>query len=166
MAVLACIAAWALRVSLDPLLGSRVTYSPLFLAVAFAAWYGGLGPAMLATLLGAAISWYAYLGPGDRFGPLDIDDAVQLGLFCAAALCIGGIASALRASRARAQALTAEVLARKAGLEKSHAELAAERDRSRITLQAIADAVIATDLDVNVTFVNDCAIALTGWPLA
>lgn len=166
VAVLACIAAWALRVSLDPLLGSRVTYSPLLLAVAFAAWYGGLGPAVLATLLGAAISWYAYLGPGDRFGPLDIDDATQLGLFCAAALCIGGIASALRASRARAQTLTAEVLAREAGLEKSHAELAAERDRSRITLQAIADAVIATDREGNVTFVNDCAVALTGWPPA
>jgi PAS domain S-box-containing protein len=166
VAVLACIAAWGLRAALDPLLGQQVTYAPLLLSVAFAAWYGGLGPALLATLLGAGISWFAYLSPRDRFGALDVDDAVQLGLYCAAALCIGGIASALRASRERAQALARELLAHEAGLERTRAELAAERDRFQITLQAIADAVIATDAQGNVTFTNDCAGALTGWPAA
>src|SRR6185437_7236485 len=165
-AVLACIAAWGLRALLDPLLGAQITYAPLLLSVAVAAWYGGLGPAVFATLLGAAISWYGYLSPRDRFGALDMDDAVQLGLYCAAALCIGGIASALRASRERAQALTREVLAREAGLERTRTELAAERDRFQITLQSIADAVIATDAQGNVTFANDCAAALTGWSAA
>jgi hypothetical protein len=127
VAVLACLAAWALRAALDPLLGQQVAYAPLLLSVAFAAWYGGLGPAVFATLLGGAVSWYAYLSPGDRFGALDLEDSVQLGLYCAAALCIGGIASALRAARERAQTLTREVLAREAGLERTRAELAAER---------------------------------------
>jgi PAS domain S-box-containing protein len=165
-AVLACIAAWGLREALDPLLADRVVYAPLLLAVAVAAWYGGLGPAVAATLLGAAISWTAYLSPNDRVGAIDISDAVQLGLFVAAALCIGGIASALRASREQAQALAHEVLARQSGLEAARAELAAERDRSQVTLQAIADAVIATDAQGSVTFANDCATALTGWPVA
>jgi PAS domain S-box-containing protein len=164
VAVLACIAAWGVRILLDPLLGQQITYAPLLLSVAFAAWYGGLGPAAFATLLGAAISWYAYLSPRDRFGVLDIDDAVQLGLYCAAALAIGGIASALRASRERAQALAREVLEREAGLERARDELAAERDRMQVTLQSIADGVIATDAQWNVTFANDCAAALTGWP--
>ena len=165
VAVLACVAAWALRAVLDPLLGGQVAYAPLLLSVAFAAWYGGLGPAVFATLLGGAISWYAYLSPTDRFGTLDIEDSVQLGLYCATALCIGGIASALRASRERAQTLMREVLAREAGLERTREELAAERDRSQVTLQAIADAVVATDAQGSVTFVNDCAVALTGWPV-
>jgi PAS domain S-box-containing protein len=164
VAVLACIAAWGVRILLDPLLGQQITYAPLLLSVAFAAWYGGLGPAAFATLLGAAISWYAYLSPRDRFGVLDIDDAVQLGLYCAAALAIGGIASALRASRERAQALAREVLEREAGLERARDELAAERDRMQVTLQSIADGVIATDAQWNVTFATDCAAALTGWP--
>jgi PAS domain S-box-containing protein len=166
VAVLACIAAWGLRVMLDPLLGQQVTYAPLLLSVAFAAWYGGLGPAALATLLGAVISWYAYLSPRDRFGALDIDDAVQLGLYCAAAFCIGGIASALRASRERAQTLAREVLSREAGLERTRGELAAERDRMQITLQSIGDGVIAIDAQGNITFSNDCAAQLTGWPAA
>src|SRR6185437_16204025 len=145
VAVLACIAAWGVRVLLDPLLGKQITYAPLLLSVAFAAWYGGLGPSLLATLLGAGIAWYAYMNPTDRFGSIDIDDAVQLGLYCAAAVCIGGIASALRASRERAQTLAREVMSREAGLERARVELAAERDRMQITLQSIGDAVIATD---------------------
>jgi len=164
VAVLACIAAWALRAALDPFLGHQVAYAPLLLAVAFSAWYGGLGPAVFATLLGGAISWYAYLIPNGRFGALDAGDSVQLGLYGAAALCIGGIASALRASRERAHTLAREVLAREAGLEKTRAELATERDRSQVTLQAIADAVIATDAQGHVTFANEGAVALTGWP--
>src|SRR6185437_12022887 len=76
------------------------------------------------------------------------------------------IASALRASRERAQALAREVLEREAGLERARDELAAERDRMQVTLQSIADGVIATDAQWNITFVNDCAAALTGWPAA
>jgi PAS domain S-box-containing protein len=166
VAVLACTAAWGLRILLDPLLGQQVTYAPLLLSVAFAAWYGGLGPAVFATVLGAGIAWFGYLSPRDRFGALDIEDTVQLGLYCAAALCIGAIASALRASRERAQALAREGLARQAGLERARAELAAERDRFEVTLQSIADAVIATDGQGNVTFANESAAALTGWPMA
>jgi PAS domain S-box-containing protein len=166
VAVLACIGAWAVRAALDPFLGHQVAYAPLLLAVAFAAWYGGLGPAVFATLLGGAISWYAYLLPSGRFGALDGEDSVQLGLYGAAALCIGGIASALRASRERAHTLAREVLAREAGLEKTRAELATERDRSQVTLQAIADAVIATDAQGHVSFCNEGAAKLTGWPTA
>ena len=164
VAVFASIAAWALRMVLDPLLGQQVAYSPLLLAVAFSAWFGGLGPAVVATILGGGIAWYAYLNPAEHFGPLSIPDSVQLGLYGAAALCIGGIASALRASGERAQLLAREVLTRESGLEKTRAELAAERDRSHVTLQAITEAVIATDAQGSITFMNDCAANLTGWP--
>jgi len=164
VAVFASIAAWALRAALDPLLGDQVAYAPLLLSVAFAAWFGGLGPAVLATILGGLVSWYAYLNPHEHFGALSVQDSVQLGLYGAAAFCIGGIASALRAARERAQSLAREVLAREAGLERTRAELAAERDRSQVTLQAIAEAVIATDAEGTITFVNDCAAELTGWP--
>lgn len=45
-------------------------------------------------------------------------------------------------------------------------ELYEERERLRITLTSIGDAVITTDGDARVTFLNPVAEALTGWTLA
>jgi len=43
-------------------------------------------------------------------------------------------------------------------------ELANEQERFRVTLSSIGDAVIASDVDGRVTFVNPIASKLTGWP--
>jgi PAS domain S-box-containing protein len=47
--------------------------------------------------------------------------------------------------------------------QKAERELAAERERLRITLASIGDAVISTDADGRVTYLNRVAEALTGW---
>ena len=43
-------------------------------------------------------------------------------------------------------------------------ELAAQQEWFRVTLASIGDAVIASDVDGRVAFLNGCAEALTGWP--
>lgn len=43
-------------------------------------------------------------------------------------------------------------------------ELAAQQEYFRVTLSSIGDAVIASDKQGRVTFINPCAEALTGWP--
>jgi PAS domain S-box-containing protein len=43
-------------------------------------------------------------------------------------------------------------------------ELAAQQERLRVTLASIGDAVIASDLDGRVAFMNAVAEAMTGWP--
>src|SRR5437879_5957099 len=48
--------ATALRRMLAPALGNEFPYATLFFAVLFTAWYGGLGPAILAAGLGALAS--------------------------------------------------------------------------------------------------------------
>lgn len=49
----------AVRQLLDPLLGDTVQYSLLFGSIAFSIWYGGVGPALLALLLGyVGITWF------------------------------------------------------------------------------------------------------------
>jgi PAS domain S-box-containing protein len=50
--------------------------------------------------------------------------------------------------------------------QESEREVAAERERLRITLASIGDAVISTDAEGRVTFLNGAAEHLTGWPLA
>jgi hypothetical protein len=54
MALAAVAVAVAVRLSLDPLLGDRLPFLTLFVAVGAAAWYGGRGPGLLALAGGAA----------------------------------------------------------------------------------------------------------------
>lgn len=46
------------------------------------------------------------------------------------------------------------------------AELAAEKERLRVTLEAIGDGVVSTDADGRVVFMNPVAERMTGWPSA
>jgi PAS domain S-box-containing protein len=48
--------------------------------------------------------------------------------------------------------------------QQAERELVAERERLRITLASIGDAVICTDVDFRVTYLNGVAETLTGWP--
>jgi len=165
VAIAAVGAAWGLRAWLDPILGREVPYITFFLAVAMAAWAGGIGPALLAAFLSLLIAWYFYVGTGS-FRLDSMQNAVGLGLFAAVSLCIAGIASALRAARDQAQRLLRAGSVRQKELEEARVALARERDRFAVTLASINDGVIATDANGCVAFMNATAERLTGWPVA
>src|SRR5579872_3198475 len=57
----------ALRVLLNPLLGSQNPYHTLWLAIVFCAWYCGLGPSIAAVALSAIGAWYWVLPPSNSF---------------------------------------------------------------------------------------------------
>jgi PAS domain S-box-containing protein len=59
-----------------------------------------------------------------------------------------------------------ELIAAKEALERKSAELAEQREFFRVTLASIGDAVITTDTDAKVTFLNPVAEAMTGWKSA
>ncbi len=85
-------------------------------------------------------------------GPVEahLDESIQLGPSAPPELV--ATAEALNAARARL---------------KAHVEtLLAERERWRVTLDAIGEAVIVTDADGSVRFMNPVAERLTGWPEA
>lgn len=58
-----------------------------------------------------------------------------------------------------------ELIAAKEALERKSAELAEQREFFRVTLASIGDAVIATDTEGRVTFVNPVAESMIGWKL-
>jgi PAS domain S-box-containing protein len=115
-------------------LGERTPFILFFPAIMAAAWYGGLGPALVATVLSAVATDYVLLPPalGFSFTPTT---ALLLGVFVAVSVFISTVHTALRR----------------------------ERTRFAVTLTSIGDAVIATDPEGRVRFMNPVAEALTAW---
>jgi len=137
------------RVQLMASAGRRLTYTTFLVAVILSSLYGGLGPGLLATVLGLVIgSHYAADVAGSRPGGYVI-----------IALLIVWAMHALRRSKTRLEEETAERM-RVEEQEKR------ERQWSHITLASIGDAVITTDGEGRVNFMNAVAESLTGWTLS
>jgi PAS domain S-box-containing protein len=67
VAVLATLTVTMMRLGLWELFGDRVPYMTFFAAVTFSAWYGGFGPGLLSTGLGAILADYYLLEPVNTF---------------------------------------------------------------------------------------------------
>jgi PAS domain S-box-containing protein len=83
VAVLSVLAATALRLPFQPVLGQSVPFLLYFPAVLFAAWFGGLGPGLLASVLGALASTFLWMDPYWSFAPFTFKTGVQVFLFLA-----------------------------------------------------------------------------------
>ncbi len=109
--------------------------TPFFTAaVVVTAIYAGLRPALLAAVLGLGVRYWIFFAADLRMHPADI--AVTSLIFLLVAFVISRLV----------------------------AKLQEQREWLRITLNSIGDAVITTDTDGRVTFLNPVAVSLTGWP--
>ena len=122
-------------------LANSAPFITLWSAVIISAWYGGVGAGLWATLL-ALIAANYFFYPPFGFNLPNQTQAINQILFA-----LGGVLVSFL-SYARLRALNA---------------LRLERNRFAVTLSSIGDAVIATDAEGTVTFLNPVAEALTGW---
>ncbi len=67
MALLSVVLVFILRYELQPLLGERSPFLLFTLSVMVSAWYGGLGPGLVATALGTCVGFYFFLVPTDTW---------------------------------------------------------------------------------------------------
>ncbi len=143
VAVVAATAALLLSELLRPIVVPN-PFIFVFAAIALSAGYGGLGPGLLATALAVLGVNYILIPPFYTFKVASLD-LVRLGTFAIVALLVSSYSAARR-----------------------RAEEAAQRrgEQLRVTLASIGDAVIATDADGRVTFLNAVAALLTGWSAA
>ena len=110
--------------------------SQLFLllaAVVLGAWYGGLGPGLVATAVAAA-------GQSAFFEPPYQDDIVRVLLFAVVAVAVAMLA---------------------AGQRRADERVRDQREELAVTLASIGDGVIVTDRAGRVTFMNSAAQRLT-----
>jgi PAS domain S-box-containing protein len=111
---------------------------PIVLTVVASAWYGGLGPGLLASAaFHITTIIYAEPPPDATIGRL------VFGYFSIATVYVLIVAAVNR-------------------LHKTQSRLASQRDLLDVTLRSIGDGVIATDTDGKVSFMNEAAEELTG----
>jgi len=104
LAVGAVAAAFAVRWRLDPVLGHYAPFVVFLLAVTVTAWFGGLIPGLLATLLSAATGNYFFTEPALLLHVAHGVELVSLLIFVAEAVLITGLSTARLAARRRAEA--------------------------------------------------------------
>jgi PAS domain S-box-containing protein len=151
-AVLVVILASLLREFVTPILSERVPFILFYPTVVLAAWFGGLGPGLLATVLSGFIAWYVFMPPAYSFALSDPTGSAQLIIFLLASTMISFLAESLHRMTRRAQE----------GESREHQQ----SEQFRVTLESIGDAVIAADDVGRVTYVNPVAENLLGYSLA
>ena len=102
-AVAAVGAALALKLLLVPLVTQDAPFLLFFIAVMLAAWIGGLGPGLLATVLAAVLNNYFFIQPYGRFTLDSPDQIFRLALFVIEGLFISLICARLQAARHHAE---------------------------------------------------------------
>jgi PAS domain S-box-containing protein len=142
IAIVALAGAVLLRWLLTPLMGSSLPLVTLFGAVAAAVWIGGYRPAALVAFLGYLACAYLFIGPPATIDLGSVENVVGLVAYLFTCSLIIAIGEAMRSAQTRA-ADRSELL--------------------RVTLASIGDAVITTDSESRITYLNATAESLTGW---
>jgi signal transduction histidine kinase len=108
IAVLVTAAALALKFLLVPLLTKNQPVLLFFAAVLVSAGFGGFGPGLVATLLGAGCDMVYFMPPFGRFQLYSVDERFRLIVFIAEGLFISIICAQMKAAWRRAEESAAE----------------------------------------------------------
>jgi two-component system sensor histidine kinase/response regulator len=95
LAILVTAVSLLIRWHLRSALGDRALYTTFFPAIMVAAYFGGLGPGLLSTLLSALSVSYFFLNPADSLRIADPREQVGMTLFVLVGIAISGVNEAL-----------------------------------------------------------------------
>lgn len=162
VAVISVAAASTLHWLLARSFGPISPFLTLYPAVLLAATIAGCGPAVLASLLSTLVAFY-FLSRTWESGIAAPNDLLALGLFACFNLFLCAFAERLRRTR-QAEAISAAQQAELAERKRVADELHHQRELLRVTLNNIGDAVITSDIQGRITYLNAVAESLAGWP--
>ena len=157
VAVIAIALVLGLKLALDPLFAEHQSPFLMFAAaVMVAAWFGGLGPGLLATALGAVAGDYFFLPPVGSFTPLSVA-LLPIFLFALQGGLISILVEALRSARERAEASTQQARRHQESLRQSE-------ERFRLLVEGVRDyAIFMLDPEGRVTTWNEGAQRINGY---
>ena len=159
LAVIATAGAVSLRALLTPWLGFELPYITFFGAVMAAAWYGGLYPGLLATVLSAAATLFWFVTPAWSVRLTEPSHIIGVVLFVLTGALMSVAAERLLSARQQIEALRA----------RDHSERSAA-DRARALLAAVVesseDAILTKSLQGTILSWNAGAEQMFGYPAA
>ena len=127
LALAAVAAAFLVNSALHPLVGDRAGYVLLFPAVAFSAWYCGIGPSIVAALLALVGSTYGFIPPIQPFRVFTVAEFVRALVFLCSSAAIVAMGEARRRQNERLRneqgALEKRVQERTADLDTANGNL-------------------------------------------
>jgi signal transduction histidine kinase len=139
LAIGAAIVALGLRQLLVPFLGENNPYHTAWLAVVFSAWYCGLGPSIVTTVLSSVGVWYWFLPPASSFSLRDPQTAVSgmLGFLAFSGFIIA-LGEANRRSVARSKRAEGELRTAHDELERTVEERTADLNMANESLRDLS----------------------------
>ena len=156
VAVLAVGMAFLIKLLLDPLITQETPFLLVFGAIMVSAWYGGLGPGLLATVVAGLVTDYFFLPPTGALSGLSLE-AVPLLAFILEGTLVCLLTEALRTARWRAEDSKLEA-------ERHHEDLRRSEDHFRSLVEGVRDyAIFMLDRQGRVASWNAGAERLMGY---
>ena len=156
VAVLAAGAALGIKLLLDPLTVQDTPFLLVFGAIIVSAWYGGLGPGLLATAVSALATDYFFLYPRGTITGFSVE-GIDVLAFTLEGVLVSVLTSSLRSARDRAQRSTLEARSHQESLRESE-------ERFRLMVEGVKDyAIFMLDPGGCVTIWNDGAERIVGY---
>lgn len=91
------------RLACNPWLGTDIPFATFFFATLISALFGGVGPAILATVLGGLAAWFLWFEPPYTLAPIGTAGVIRLTFYAATAAAIIATVAALRRAVAAAR---------------------------------------------------------------
>ena len=156
VAVLAAGSALGIKLLLDPLTVQDTPFLLVFGAIIVSAWYGGLGPGLLATAVSALATDYFFLYPRGTITGFSVE-GIDVLAFTLEGVLVSVLTSSLRSARDRAQRSTLEARSHQESLRESE-------ERFRLMVEGVKDyAIFMLDPGGCVTIWNDGAERIVGY---
>ncbi|MGE3977620.1 MAG: DUF4118 domain-containing protein [Nitrospira sp.] len=109
VAIAATLLAFLLRLSLDAYLGDRLAYAAFLVAIAVTTWYGGIGPSLVAVVLGGLIANCVFLHPRYTLSFTDLEDQAGIAVYLTVSFALVGFAQTWRWAWRKTEEMTQEL---------------------------------------------------------